>query len=186
MLDELSKLKDWQPLIAALVVFGGAVIAYNAAMAKVKLDRELADRVVLRSRVALYLRLMFAVKLLRQECDRLAAFIRPGLYVNNQIRSSDLVLEEPQELIEAWASLDAFDLSTIAVLQDIRSSLRDWKTLLSPYAGKAGTQWEAKKLLPTDLPWRLCESAKAISSMCDMASQRLSEKTENAMAKLGS
>jgi hypothetical protein len=186
MLDELSKLKDWQPLIAALVVFGGAVIAYNAAMAKVKLDRELADRVVLRSRVALYLRLMFAMKLLRQECERLTAFIRPGLYVNNLIRSSDLVLEEPQELLEAWASLDAFDLGTIAVLQDIRSSLRDWKTLLSPYAGNTGTRWETKGLLPTDAPWRLCDAANAISSMCDMASQRLSEKTEKAMAKLGS
>jgi hypothetical protein len=186
MLDELSKLKDWQPLIAALVVFGGAVIAYNAAMAKVKLDRELADRVILRSRVALYLRLMFAMKLLRQECERLTAFIRPGLYVNNLIRSSDLVLEEPQEIIEAWASLDAFDLSTIAVLQDIRSSLRDWKSLLAPHADNTGTRWETKKLLPTDLPWRLCDSAKAISSMCDMASQRLSEKTENAMAILGS
>jgi hypothetical protein len=186
MLDELSNLKDWQPLIAALVVFCGAVIAYNAAMAKVKLDRELADRLILRSRVALYLRLVFAMKLLGQECERITAFIRPGLYANNLIRSSDLILEEPQELIEAWASLDAFDLSTIAVLQDIRSSLRGWKTLLSPYAGNVGPQWETKKLLPSDLPWRLCDSAKAISSMCEMASQRLSEKTETAMAKLGS
>lgn len=185
MLAELANLKDWQPLIAATVVLVGAIIAYRAAMAKVNLDRELADRAILRAKLALYLRLIFALKLLRQDCERLLKLISPGLFENNVIRSSDLVLQEPQELIESWLSLDSFDFETIEVLRDIRSSLRDWNIALAPNDDKVAKQWETKQLRPMDLPWQLCDSAKRISSMCEVANQHLSDTTEAARAKLG-
>jgi Pentapeptide repeats (8 copies) len=44
---DLSGLRNWQTLMAALVAVGVALIAYKAAMQKARLDREIGDREVL-------------------------------------------------------------------------------------------------------------------------------------------
>src|SRR5690242_51387 len=49
-------LKDWQPLIAALIALGAASLAYQASMAKVNDDRTTRDRDIRRQRLGVYLR----------------------------------------------------------------------------------------------------------------------------------
>jgi len=49
-------LKDFQPMIAALVALAAASLAYRGAMAKVELDREMAARQRAKDRLGLLLR----------------------------------------------------------------------------------------------------------------------------------
>src|SRR6266436_9830515 len=67
-------LKDWQPLMAAVialscaaVVYRGATLAYTAAMAKVDFNREINQRSEKRKALGLCLRLEFAFNVLRHE-----------------------------------------------------------------------------------------------------------------------
>ena len=47
-------LKEWQPLIAALIALAGGSLAYRAAMAKVYADEEREERNLSRERLGLY------------------------------------------------------------------------------------------------------------------------------------
>ena len=58
--------KDFQPTIAALVALSAATLAYFAAMAKVTLDRENADRQWSKERIGPYLRLISKLRHLKQ------------------------------------------------------------------------------------------------------------------------
>src|SRR5947209_605163 len=63
---DLSKLKEWQTLVAAIVApsiaFGAAIVAYKAAMAKVNFDRKVHEETARRQRRGMLLRLRFALE----------------------------------------------------------------------------------------------------------------------------
>ena len=62
---DLTKLKEWQPLIGACIAVGAAFIAYRAAMAKVDFDREIHLRTARQRNFGVYLRLDAALRVLR-------------------------------------------------------------------------------------------------------------------------
>ena len=61
------KLKDWQPLMAAIIALGAGTLAYRGAVAKVDFDREKEQRDTERKKIGLYLRLRHALKLPDQQ-----------------------------------------------------------------------------------------------------------------------
>ncbi len=131
--------RDWQPLMASLVALGGASIvyrgarlAYQAAMEKVNLDREQAERERISDRLSLFLRLttsLYAVMGSIIGCThlidkRLSETISEGLSVTpRQIR-----VYNPKVLSEAWDKLHLFPselITDIAVLQEMLSRLEE-------------------------------------------------------------
>jgi hypothetical protein len=54
-------LKDWQPLMAAIIALAGGALAYRGAMAKVYADQDRDRRELDRERMRIYLRLRFAL-----------------------------------------------------------------------------------------------------------------------------
>lgn len=119
---ELSRLKDWQTLIAGMVALIAAGIAYRGATAKVRHDREIVASENMRRKLSLYLKLEFAF---RQLADK-ARSKRPQLFSFEKriIAASDFAIEEPPELDEAWMYLDVFPRRSIAEIRNVRNSLR--------------------------------------------------------------
>jgi hypothetical protein len=168
---DFAKLKDWQPLLAAAILFGGAVIAYRAAMAKVNLDRELAERAIMRKRLALYLRLEFGLQNLAREAGAIREITKfVVLSGDKKIRAQDLHMTEPPEITEAWGYLDAFQNQTVSALRTIRVSLRNSEAMLTKCENK---EWAKSTLLPGDAPWEIRNLAEAISVACESALSHL-------------
>jgi hypothetical protein len=171
-MDRLSGLKDWQPLLASIIVFCGALIAYQAAMAKVKLDRELAQRAILRSRAALYLRLQFALQRLSATASKIAANLETR-YGNKTIGKLDLLIGEPPELSEAWNALDLFSTETTECHKGIKSILAKWNVVAAEVP--ADEHWETNRFLPMDPPWKIRDFAKELVKACDSTDVLLAE-----------
>lgn len=121
---DLSKLEKWQTLMTGFVALIAAGIAYRGATAKVRYDREVADRDEMRRKVALFLKLEVALTQLYERARILNnrfAVHRIGWEVYT---SADFALDEPPELEEAWARLDVFPRHLIAEIRNIRDGLR--------------------------------------------------------------
>jgi hypothetical protein len=137
----IGALRDWQILIAATIAFAAAGIAYKAAMAKVRLDREIADREVLRKKLSLYLKLEFALEQLAIQAGTVEIFTRWKLVSGEQTVSLEqMQIAEPGEITEAWNYLDVFPMKTIQEMRIIRTSLRKSANALAEYP--AGTRWK--------------------------------------------
>jgi hypothetical protein len=162
-MSSLSDLKDWQPLLASIIVFFGALIAYQAAMAKVKLDRELAQRAILRSRAALYLRLQFALQRLSETASKIAANLETR-YGNRTFGKLDLLIGEPPELSEAWNALDLFSTEATECLKGIKSILAKWNVVAAEIP--ADKHWD-NSFLPMDPPWKIRDFARELVKACD-------------------
>ena len=67
----IEGLYRWQTFLASLIAVAAALIAYVAAMAKVKLDKQISDEEILRRSLAMSLKLEFALQVLRQEVREL-------------------------------------------------------------------------------------------------------------------
>jgi hypothetical protein len=128
-------LKDWQPLMAALIALGGASIvyrgatlAYTAAMAKVDFDRELNQRNEKRKALGLCLRLDFAINVLRHEGETMRDNVPDGYNFtkDKKINSDWFDVEEPDALINAWNNLDVFPSTIANHLSTIRGILYDF------------------------------------------------------------
>jgi succinate dehydrogenase hydrophobic anchor subunit len=102
----LEGLQRWQTLAASFVAVIAAAIAYFAAMAKVKLDKRLADSQILRQTLATFLKLEFAIQVLRHEARGLQKKIEDVRLPT--VKTSDLAIFEPKEMLEAWERLDLF------------------------------------------------------------------------------
>jgi hypothetical protein len=94
-------LKDWQPLMAALIALGGGALAYRGAMAKIDADRDTERRAIERKKLAIYYRLGHAIFDV-QDRVRMARVIQ----VMQPFEKADLVIEAPPEVAEAWKSLE--------------------------------------------------------------------------------
>jgi len=122
-------IKEWQPLIASLVAFGGATfvfrgatLAYRAAMAKVALDERLHEATLRRQRRGLFLRLSSTVYRLGQRAQRIENLIKlPAEEESTILITADRIdLKYLDELSEAWTNLDAFPSDVALSIVDIR------------------------------------------------------------------
>src|SRR5262249_14732529 len=76
-----SKLKDWQTLMAAFVALGAAAIAYHAAMAKVHLDRQVADQSAESLRLKLTIQLRHELNVFAREVRLLQSLLKTASLV---------------------------------------------------------------------------------------------------------
>lgn len=121
---DVSRLKEWQTLLASVVALIAAGVAYRGATEKVRYDREVAERDERRRKVALFLKLEVALTQLYEKARILNnrfAVHRAGWEVYT---GADFSLDEPPELEEAWAYLDVFPRHLIAEIRNIRDGLR--------------------------------------------------------------
>ncbi|GAB9248268.1 hypothetical protein [Bradyrhizobium diazoefficiens] len=126
---DVSHLKDWQTLMASVFALIAAGIAYRGATAKVRYDREIAERDDMRRKLALYLKVEIAFSQLVETLrSRQGKFIFFESIENVSFAAEDFDFEEPPELEEAWGSLDIFPRHLIAEIRNVRSWLRKLKS----------------------------------------------------------
>jgi hypothetical protein len=68
-------LKDWQPLLAAIIALAGGALAYRGAMAKVYSDQNKDRREFDRRKIGIYLRLSFAGEKMGERATDLVKFL---------------------------------------------------------------------------------------------------------------
>jgi hypothetical protein len=104
-------LKQWQPLMAALIALGAATLAYRSAMSKVDLDRE--------------------IHLLERKRRQLGAFLKLRTEITNVQARVITVAVDLQNGLDATAKsgdADDFDLTELKLTEMI-SFKRIWKSL---------------------------------------------------------
>jgi hypothetical protein len=70
------RLKEWQPLMAAIIALAGGALAYRGAMAKVNLNRETTERERMSQKLSLFLRLRHAVYKLKVDTSHSEEIVR--------------------------------------------------------------------------------------------------------------
>lgn len=169
---DMAVLKDWQPLMAALIALGAASMAYLAAMAKVKLDREMSERAVLRHKLALYLKIEFTLQVLGAEARRIEQKTKWTLLSTKTVSCADISIVEPPEIAEAWNYLDVFPMQTVQALRIVRSSLRKSRMLLEPHPPTAS--WKVDIDVTGQNPTGdISKLSGEIAKACETAVERL-------------
>lgn len=158
---DLSHLKEWQTLMASVVALVAAGIAYRGATAKVRYDREVAERDEMRRKLALYLKVEIAFsQLVETVRSRQGKFIFGPSMEGVVFSAADFDFEEPPELEEAWTSLDIFPRHLIAEIRNVRSSLRK----LTSFKKQIGD----RKIRPSspieDQPWLIEQGKEAMEN----------------------
>ena len=125
---EISHLKEWQTLLASGFALIAAGIAYIGATAKVRHDREIAERDEMRRKLALYLKVEIAFTELIEKA-RSGKFMFASGLKHATFTATDFDVDEPPELEEAWTSLDIFPRHLIAEIRNVRISLRKMMSL---------------------------------------------------------
>jgi hypothetical protein len=129
---DLSRLKEWQTLLAAIIApsiaFGAAIVAYNAAMAKVSFDRKVHEETVQRQWRGLLLRLRFALEHFIKHGEALSDMVKlqAGTAGEITVTAKMLVMTStPFELEEAWKDLGLFDESLAKEIAEIKTQCRE-------------------------------------------------------------
>jgi len=113
--DPNFQLKEWQPIMAAVIALGAATLAYFGAMAKVKQDREFVDWAEDRRKLGLCLQLQLAAENLAEITDEMLRDFEKSSPFN-------LSVSEPPEILKAWDNLDALPNEAVRPLNMIRWS----------------------------------------------------------------
>lgn len=109
-------------------------------MQKVRLDREIADREVLRKKLCLYLKLEFALQALGKQASEVANKTTWNLLSRDKkVSIENIRLIEPAEIDEVRNYLDLLPIQTIKEMRTIRSSLRKCALAIDGY--DEGTEW---------------------------------------------
>jgi hypothetical protein len=128
-------IQAWQPLMAALVALGGASIvyrgatlAYQAAMAKVALDHEQAERERLSERLGLFLRLTTSLYSVIGDTAGHIYKIEERREENAPFKSMiitprELKIFNPPELSDAWAKVHLLPHELITDIAFLREQL---------------------------------------------------------------
>jgi hypothetical protein len=134
----IEGLQRWQTLLASFVAVIAATIAYFAAMAKVRQDKQISEEQVLRRALAIFLKLEFAIQVLRQEARDLEKKVQD--YRNKSFKTADLAILEPKEMLEAWDTLDLFPSDLMQALRMLRALLVGYKMDLAKF--EPDVDWE--------------------------------------------
>jgi hypothetical protein len=121
-------LKDWQPLMAALIALGGGALAYRGAMAKVYEDRDRELRDLERRKTGVYLRLRHAVARIWSQATDVDDWIGAERSV---IDPFILSVSSRVELDEAWNNLDLFPKVVGTYLDALRNNLPKAQAVLA-------------------------------------------------------
>jgi hypothetical protein len=134
-----SSWKDWQTLMAAFVALGAAVVAYNAAMAKVRFDERTASQSECRKILGIFLRFDFAVDVLRHESEYMIKLTDPPVSPseNNIVTVDKLTLNQRPEVKEAWESLDYFPAELSRSFYWVQNALYNFAEFKKDHAGEA-------------------------------------------------
>jgi len=126
-------LKEWQPLMAALVALGsagvvyrGARLAYQASMEKVDLDREIHLKEVRRRQRGIFLRTALVAHIMQYDANLFC-----GLMKGPKTRDEPPITMEPATIVlrtvtafdEAWSNLDAFPKSVAEDISRLKTHL---------------------------------------------------------------
>jgi hypothetical protein len=123
--------KDFQPTIAALVALSAAALAYLAAMAKVNLDRQSADRQRAKERIGLYLRLISQLRHLRQDAHSIGEFLGERLMRAKRDNTSRVewiseivaLSADFDEVEKAWQNIELLPAEVFNDLDYLRRAL---------------------------------------------------------------
>jgi hypothetical protein len=136
----LDRLKEWQPLMAALVALGAGSLAYRGAMAKVNLDREESQRKRSSERLGLFLRLRASLERVSFSAEKKVRLIEsdvPGRYVSTLTLSADqLTVSTPPELTDAWNRIDVIPAEILKNIETLRNLLPLVDTELQRFSGQ--------------------------------------------------
>jgi hypothetical protein len=124
---DLTKLKEWQTLLAAVIAPSIAIcaawIAYKAAMAKVEHDREEGARRRNSERLGLFLRLRAALRQTLSDAGQRVTLIErqsPKLAQQIVLTPAHLKIYNPPSLAEAWESINLVPPSLIGNIEGLR------------------------------------------------------------------
>ncbi len=161
-------IRDWQTLLAAFVALGAAGLAYQAAMAKVELDRTTAMRSERRKALGLALRLEYALRLAEHEAgylrDRIPAIKNTGHEFF--VRSDQLRLTEYAPILECWDNLEHFPNWIAERLGSLRTYYYDVANVLTHLGEQEWTISPGERI-----PDGLRELRNLSSGMTDVAGE---------------
>lgn len=160
-------LKDYASVIAAFVAVGGAMIAYQAAMAKIDEDRSRELRELDRRKLRLYLRLRFGLQRLSNHADAKDFIVDPPLNkdgtksVNPLIEVKSLRLDARSEIDEAWENLDLLPNLVAAEIDWLRREMLSIDEMLAGLPDKVHAMefW-----IPNELHGNYRQSYRGIAS----------------------
>lgn len=126
-----NTLKDFQPIIAALIAVGAACVALLGVMARVRFDGREAERKRASEELALFQRLRAALLPVAKTAERaqknIGRVLRPAAedaMLLPAVRADRLKMPDtPPEIAEAWSRLDLFSEDTIYDLGELRQRL---------------------------------------------------------------
>src|SRR5690242_12828090 len=121
-----SKLKDWQTSIAAFVALGAAVIAYRAAMAKVQLDRKLADQAAESIRLKLKIQLRHELSAFAREMRLMRTLLRTASFAE-----LESMMVEPAGIQAAWEQVHALHPKIVGLLSRLRDRVHACRRLIA-------------------------------------------------------
>lgn len=123
---DLTELKEWQTLLAAVVAPSIAIcaawIAYRGAMAKVEHDREEGARARNNARLGLFLRLRAALRQTLSDAGQRVTLIersRPDLGQRMVLTAMHLKVYNPPSLAEAWESINLIPPNLISYIEGL-------------------------------------------------------------------
>jgi hypothetical protein len=119
---EFAKLEKWQTLLTGVIALAAALIAYRAAMSKVRYDEEREQRDLLRKKLGIYVRVSEAADLVAAEAHHAMRALNMSTPDNDRIHS--LRISAPPEFEEAWQNIDLFPLDLVRHISMIRAKFR--------------------------------------------------------------
>jgi hypothetical protein len=124
---DLSRVKEWQTLSAAVIALIAAGIAYLAAMAKVNFDRSVHEGKQRRRNQNVLIRLRYAALIFRAKMSSTRKRLAPSFGTSGailardiSIMASDISIEWPPEFQEAWENLDLFGFRAADIVANIK------------------------------------------------------------------
>src|ERR1700676_567987 len=125
-------LKDYATVLAAFVAVGGALLAYRGAMAKVYEDRDRERREIDRKKMGICLRLRFAVHDMGERASDVRRILNSYQTLAGKISPEAVRIDVPQEIEDAWNSLELLPLDASLQLNAIRSELSKMARCMGP------------------------------------------------------
>jgi len=128
-----TTLKDWQPLMAALIALAGGTLAYRGAMAKVWADQDRDRRELARKRIGLLLRLRAALEKMEGQAGEAANNLSRYKWGGRKFPPAAIHINTREEVEEAWKNLELLPISASFDLDIIRTELAAANRLLGTF-----------------------------------------------------
>lgn len=176
-------IREWQQLLAAFVALGAATLAYQAAMAKVEMDRK-RDRVdIVNRRLGLLLRLEQSVSKVAQHIGAILYFYDEAKTEGDLLRYKVLTPGElypgpfPDEISEAWSNLEMLPTDAILPLCILKEALPKLIEATSRFDPNKNWQIGPQRFPDFDLI-RYMDSCRTIAKACETIRSELDRRID--------